>query len=127
MKKKYMIFFTIVLIAVSVIYSYNDIMFVFNLNRAEYYSNSQKYDEALKIYDKLIKDNKDIYELYFNKAIILSEMNEKQKAIDLLEGIIEMNDKDEELYYNLSILYNDIDKEKSTLYFNKYEELLGDK
>lgn len=67
-----------------------------------------------------------MYELYFNKATILSEMNEKQKAIDLLEYIIKMNNKDEELYYNLSILYNDIDKEKSALYFDKYEELLGD-
>ena len=53
-------------------------------------------------------------------------MNEKQKAIDLLEDLIKMNNKDKELYYNLSILYTDIDKEKSTLYYIKYKELLGD-
>lgn len=122
-RRKIIGIFIIALVGSAVIYSYSDIAFTFYLNRAIYYSDNDDYSNSLEMYDKLINQQPELYELHFNKGVVLAKMGKSQDAIKELEYALSLKDDDSELYYNLSLLYEDIDNDKATQYYNKAKEL----
>ncbi len=111
-KKKIIICSLAILTALIVALSYNKIVFVFSLYKADYFLQQQDYSQALSEYNKLIESNPDVYELHFNKGIILAKLEEYQDALTSLKKAESLNNKDPDLYYNLAHLY-DIMGEKS--------------
>jgi len=78
-----------------------------------------KYDDALKLVDKIIKLNPELVEVFTIKSLIYVELEEFDKALDLIERVIRMETND--IFYQ-----HDIDNLKE-LTLHSIEKLIEEK
>ena len=119
--KQLLIGICLILILVTVcIVGREKIEFQLMLNRAFYYSEKGDYEAEIRGYDKLIKQEPEIYELYVNKAIALANNNNIYDALSTFQEAELLNNNDPELYYNMAHLYEIIkDDEMYQFYMQK--------
>ncbi|HEC56454.1 MAG TPA: tetratricopeptide repeat protein [Candidatus Syntrophoarchaeum butanivorans] len=74
-------------------------------NRGLVYAEQEKYDEAIKDFDKAIELNPDDAEAYHNRGIAYTKLGEYDEAIKDFDKAIELNPDDAEAYHNRGNAY----------------------
>lgn len=70
-------------------YEYNSDDLIIADNLAISYYHTQKIDEALKLYDKIMEKKPQMPVIYYNYALTLLAVNEKEKAVEMLKKALE--------------------------------------
>ena len=66
-----------------------------SLNLARMYRLNNKFNEAINIYNKLLKFNKTNSEYYYSLGVLYNDINNKAKAIEFLETACKLDPKNE--------------------------------
>ena len=83
-----------------------------------------KKENAIEIYDKILKINPNDVEAYFNKGICLSNLNLKEEAIQMYNKTIELNPNYIDAYFQRGYCYYNLKKyQKAMQEMNKVLQL----
>jgi len=86
-------------------------------NRGVAYAKLNKYEQAIKDYDRAIELNPALAEVYNNRGITYAELNKYDQAIEDYDKAIELNPNYADAYNNRGITYTKL---------NKYEQAIED-
>ena len=64
----------------------------------------EKYDDAIKCYDKIIEIKPDDIDAYYNKGSALAELRHRKKAIMCFDNVLELNSDDIDAYIHKGII-----------------------
>lgn len=70
----------------------------------EFYTISQKYDEAIKAFKNALKLNKHDPKLYFDLGVVYETINERDKAIEYFRKVITLDSKNKAAQEHLARL-----------------------
>ena len=77
---------------------------------AERYYNEQKYEEAIKYYDEIIKLAPDFKEAYNNRGFSYAQLGNFDKAVIDFDKVIEIGPADKGAYFNRGLIYTNLEK-----------------
>ncbi len=86
------------------------------------YNELNKYDEAIKCFNDLLKINKNFADAYFNLGIIYKKIKEEKKSIFNYNQCIKINPKKFEAYNNLGNIYKE--RQEIKIAIEKYLQCL---
>ena len=86
------------------------------------YNELNKYDEAIKCFNDLLKIDKNFADAYFNLGIIYKKIKEEKKSILNYNKCIKINPKKFEAYNNLGNIYRERQEIKNAI--EKYLQCL---
>lgn len=76
------------------------------LNKALIFRGSERYEEALDIYNILIKDHPNVKDFYVNRGFLLNMMQRYTEAIEDYQSALKIDKNHFAALYNLGITYN---------------------
>jgi len=76
------------------------------LNKALIYRGNERYEEALDIYNILIKDHPNVKDFYVNRGFLLNMMERYTEAIEDYQSALKIDNNHFAAIYNLGITYN---------------------
>lgn len=74
-------------------------------NMGRMYRNMEQYEKAIGCYDKGIKIDSTILDIWISKAISLSLLEKNQEAIEIYQRVLEKDPYNAMTYYNLGLIY----------------------
>lgn len=82
------------------------------------YETTEKFDAALRIYNKVISEFDNSYYAYKNRSYVYYKLGEFEKALLDIEKAISINNQDPNLFFNRGLLNKELEPEKAFLDFD---------
>jgi tetratricopeptide (TPR) repeat protein len=73
-------------------------------------SNLNKYDEAIKAFEKAIEVNPNDLDAWYNKGVALGKLCKFDEAIKAYDKAIEINPNDSDVWYNKGLALDSLNK-----------------
>ncbi|OGC81129.1 MAG: hypothetical protein A2W07_03180 [candidate division Zixibacteria bacterium RBG_16_43_9] len=67
--------------------------------------NNQKYEEALKVSDEILKKNPDDINVLFNRAVLLDKLGREKETMEIYDKIIQQDPNSKDVHFNRGLLY----------------------
>jgi len=67
--------------------------------------NNQKYEEALKVSDEILKKNPDDINVLFNRAVLLDKLGKEKETMEIYDKIIQQDPNSKDVHFNRGLLY----------------------
>ncbi len=91
------------------------------ITKGAIYSKLQRYDEAIREYNKAINEHEDLATIYTSIAYEYENLNNYDRAIEYLKRVLEIEPLNEAVFHELAFCYEISHQfEASITYFNEY-------